>query len=126
MSRPRARSGTAPDNVGAATAATLDLAETRERLELPPPLAQLQRLAAAASPTTGAEHLDAALLKLLAAAQAEILAEGGDLPASLCEQVLIDRIPFAPPDSPVEEALSEWLQAQGRDPFSGIAVPASA
>ncbi len=52
--------------------------------------------------------------------------EGIDLPGRLCEHVLIDKLPFAPPDSPVEEALAEWLSAQGRDPFTEIAVPRAA
>jgi ATP-dependent DNA helicase DinG len=52
--------------------------------------------------------------------------EGIDLPGRLCEHVLIDKLPFAPPDSPVEEALAEWLTAQGRDPFTEIAVPRAA
>ncbi|MEJ8859865.1 helicase C-terminal domain-containing protein [Variovorax robiniae] len=52
--------------------------------------------------------------------------EGIDLPGRLCEHVVIDKIPFAPPDSPVEEALAEWLTGQGRDPFVEIAVPRAA
>jgi len=49
--------------------------------------------------------------------------EGIDLPGQLCEHVLIDKLPFTPPNSPVEEALAEWLSAQGRDPFNEISVP---
>lgn len=49
--------------------------------------------------------------------------EGVDLPGDLCVHVLIDKLPFAPPTSPVEESLSEWLSSQGRDPFKEIAVP---
>ena len=49
--------------------------------------------------------------------------EGIDLPGALCEHVVIDKLPFTPPNSPVEEALSEWLSDQGRDPFAEIAVP---
>ena len=49
--------------------------------------------------------------------------EGIDLPGRLCEHVVIDKLPFAPPDSPVEEALAEWLVAQGRDPFMELSVP---
>ena len=52
--------------------------------------------------------------------------EGIDLPGQLCEHVVIDKLPFTPPTSPVEEALSEWLSAQGRDPFAEIAVPRAA
>jgi ATP-dependent DNA helicase DinG len=49
--------------------------------------------------------------------------EGIDLPGQLCEHVVIDKLPFTPPNSPVEEALAEWLSTQGRDPFSEISVP---
>ena len=49
--------------------------------------------------------------------------EGIDLPGQLCEHVLIDKLPFSPPDSPVDAALSEWLINQGRDPFTEISVP---
>jgi ATP-dependent DNA helicase DinG len=40
--------------------------------------------------------------------------------------VIIDKLPFTPPTSPVEEALAEWLTTQGRDPFTEIAVPRAA
>lgn len=52
--------------------------------------------------------------------------EGIDLPGLLCEHVLIDKLPFTPPNSPVEEALAEWLSTQGRDPFAEISVPRAA
>ena len=52
--------------------------------------------------------------------------EGIDLPGQLCEHVLIDKLPFTPPTSPVEEALAEWLSTQGRDPFTEISVPRAA
>lgn len=51
------------------------------------------------------------------------LGEGIDLPGDLCNHVVIDKLPFTPPTSPSEAALSEWLQAQGRDSFMEIAVP---
>jgi len=37
------------------------------------------------------------------------LLEGKGLTGRLCEHVMIDKLPFTPPDSPVEEALAEWL-----------------
>lgn len=49
--------------------------------------------------------------------------EGIDLPGQLCEHVVIDKLPFTPPNSPVEEALAEWLSEQGRDPFTELSVP---
>lgn len=51
------------------------------------------------------------------------LGEGIDLPGDLCVQVIIDKLPFTPPTTPVDAALAEWLESQGRDPFSEIAVP---
>ena len=51
------------------------------------------------------------------------LGEGIDLPGQLCEHVVIDKLPFIPPNSPVEEALAEWLGTQGRDPFNELSVP---
>lgn len=51
------------------------------------------------------------------------LGEGLDLPGRLCEHVVIDKLPFAPPSSPIDEALSEWLATQNRDAFDEIAVP---
>lgn len=49
--------------------------------------------------------------------------EGLDLPGALCEHVAIAKIPFAPPDGPVEEALAEWLTGLSRDPFAEVTVP---
>ncbi|MGI9273685.1 MAG: ATP-dependent DNA helicase DinG [Endozoicomonas sp.] len=54
------------------------------------------------------------------------LAEGIDLPGEYCEHVVIAKIPFAVPDDPVESALAEWLEAQGRNPFMEITVPDAA
>ncbi len=54
------------------------------------------------------------------------LAEGIDLPGRYCEHVIIARIPFAVPDDPVEAALAEWLENQGRNPFMEITVPDAA
>lgn len=51
------------------------------------------------------------------------MGEGLDLPGDLCEHVLIDKLPFTPPTSPVEEALSEWLSTQRRDAFAELSVP---
>jgi ATP-dependent DNA helicase DinG len=52
--------------------------------------------------------------------------EGLDLPGKLCEIVVITKLPFAPPDSPVEEARSEWLEKNQGNPFYEISVPAVA
>jgi len=40
--------------------------------------------------------------------------------------VVIDKLPFAPPDDPVLEARSQWVVRQGRDPFTTISVPEAA
>ncbi len=52
--------------------------------------------------------------------------EGLDLPGALCESLFITKLPFAPPDDPVDEARAEWLKNSGRDPFSELVVPATA
>jgi len=51
------------------------------------------------------------------------LGEGIDLPGRLCEHVVIEKVPFTPPDSPVDAALAEWLTSQHRDPFAEVSVP---
>lgn len=71
-----------------------------------------------------AEHRDR-----VAAGQPSILfglqsfGEGLDLPGKLCEHVLIEKIPFAPPDSPVDQALADWLESERRNPFAELTVP---
>lgn len=50
-------------------------------------------------------------------------AEGLDLPGRLCEHVIIAKLPFSVPDSPVEATYAEWLEARGRNPFMEISVP---
>ena len=52
--------------------------------------------------------------------------EGLDLPGNLCEVVVITKLPFAPPDSPIEEAKAEWLEKNQGNPFYEISVPAVA
>lgn len=49
--------------------------------------------------------------------------EGVDLPGKLCEHVIIAKLPFAVPDSPVDATYSEWLESVGRNPFMEISVP---
>jgi len=51
------------------------------------------------------------------------MAEGVDLPGELCEHVIIAKLPFAMPDSPIEATQSEWLEQTGRHPFMQLAVP---
>ncbi len=54
------------------------------------------------------------------------LAEGVDLPGRLCEHVVIAKIPFPVPDSPVEKTTEEWLKSLGRNPFMEMMVPDAA
>ncbi len=51
--------------------------------------------------------------------------EGLDLPGALCAHLFIAKLPFSPPDDPVGEARAEWLEAQGRNPFMELTVPAT-
>lgn len=52
--------------------------------------------------------------------------EGVDLPASYCTKVVVTKLPFAVPDSPVLRTLSEWIERRGGNPFMEIAVPDAA
>jgi len=49
--------------------------------------------------------------------------EGLDLPGDACGHVIIAKLPFAVPNDPVQETLSEWLEAQNKSYFMEIAVP---
>jgi ATP-dependent DNA helicase DinG len=51
------------------------------------------------------------------------LAEGIDLPGAYLTHVIIAKIPFSVPNDPLEESISEWLEAQGRNPFMEVTVP---
>lgn len=53
-------------------------------------------------------------------------AEGVDLPGPYCQHVVVAKLPFAVPDDPVDAALAEWLEAQGRNAFMEISVPDAA
>lgn len=50
-------------------------------------------------------------------------AEGVDLPGELCQHVVITKLPFAVPDSPVEATRSEWLENNGYNAFMEMTVP---
>ena len=50
-------------------------------------------------------------------------AEGVDLPGEYCTHVIIAKIPFAVPDTPLEEARREWVERQGRSAFVEITLP---
>jgi ATP-dependent DNA helicase DinG len=52
--------------------------------------------------------------------------EGVDVPGIALSMVVIDKLPFAPPDDPVLAARARWLERQGRDPFMTLQVPEAA
>lgn len=54
------------------------------------------------------------------------LAEGVDLPREYCTHVICPKLPFAVPDSPLEEARREWVEKQGRSAFIEITIPETA
>ena len=49
--------------------------------------------------------------------------EGLDLPGELLENLVITKIPFGVPTSPVERAHSEYIESRGGNPFMQITVP---
>ena len=49
--------------------------------------------------------------------------EGLDLPGDLLTNLIITKIPFAVPTSPVEEAHAEYIESRGGNPFMQISVP---
>lgn len=49
--------------------------------------------------------------------------EGLDLPGKLLENLIITKIPFGVPTSPVEQAHAEYIEACGGNPFMQISVP---
>ncbi|NQZ12696.1 MAG: ATP-dependent DNA helicase DinG, partial [Algicola sp.] len=49
--------------------------------------------------------------------------EGLDLPGKYLTNVIITKIPFAVPTSPVEEAHAEYIKARGGNPFMELSVP---
>ncbi|MCL1960892.1 MAG: hypothetical protein FWG56_03750 [Desulfovibrionaceae bacterium] len=51
------------------------------------------------------------------------LAEGVDLPGAYCTHVVIAKLPFAVPSTPMEQARREWVERQGRSAFMTLSVP---
>ncbi|WP_105190825.1 ATP-dependent DNA helicase DinG [Pseudoalteromonas sp. T1lg48] len=54
------------------------------------------------------------------------LSEGLDLPGDYLTNLVITKIPFAVPTSPIEEAQAEFVQSKGGNPFLSITVPDAA
>ena len=52
--------------------------------------------------------------------------EGFDVPGDALQLVVIDKLPFPPPNDPVVQARSERLKAGGRSPFADLALPEAA
>lgn len=50
-------------------------------------------------------------------------AEGLDLPGHYLTNLIITKLPFAVPTSPVEEAMAEWITLCGGNPFMQLTVP---
>ena len=50
-------------------------------------------------------------------------AEGLDLPGAYLTNLIITKLPFAVPTSPVEEAMAEWISQSGGNPFMQLALP---
>ncbi|MGO1793143.1 MAG: ATP-dependent DNA helicase DinG [Oceanisphaera sp.] len=49
--------------------------------------------------------------------------EGLDLPGHYLTNLIITKLPFAVPTSPVEEAMAEWITLCGGNPFMQLALP---
>jgi ATP-dependent DNA helicase DinG len=52
--------------------------------------------------------------------------EGFDVPGQALQAVVIDKLPFPPPNDPLVEARSQSLQAKGRQPFTHYFIPEAA
>ncbi|HEX6244861.1 MAG TPA: helicase C-terminal domain-containing protein, partial [Polyangiales bacterium] len=52
--------------------------------------------------------------------------EGIDVPGEALQCVLIDKLPFPPPNDPLVQARARALQARGRDPFNDYFVAEAA
>ena len=52
--------------------------------------------------------------------------EGIDVPGDALQLVIIDKLPFPPPNDPLAEARSKMLESQGRSAFTGYFLPEAA
>jgi ATP-dependent DNA helicase DinG len=52
--------------------------------------------------------------------------EGVDIRGEALRLVIIDKLPFAPPDDPIFQARSDVLKKQGGNPFSELSIPDAA
>ena len=51
------------------------------------------------------------------------LGEGIDLPADFCEHVIIHKLPFSVPTTPIERTRNDWLKAHKKNPFMLSTLP---
>lgn len=54
------------------------------------------------------------------------LGEGLDLPDNLCQHVIIYKLPFAVPTTPIERTRNDWLVAHQKNPFMLSTLPQAA
>ena len=52
--------------------------------------------------------------------------EGVDVPGDALQLVIIDKLPFPPPNDPLVEARTRRLESEGRSPFNDYFVPEAA
>ena len=52
--------------------------------------------------------------------------EGVDVPGDALQLVVIDKLPFSPPDDPLVQARASQMQATGKNPFAHLHVPQAA
>jgi ATP-dependent DNA helicase DinG len=52
--------------------------------------------------------------------------EGMDMPGDALQLLVIDKLPFTPPDDPVLQARSKALEAAGKSPFKALHLPQTA
>ena len=50
-------------------------------------------------------------------------AEGVDLPGNYCRHVVITKLPFSVPSTPIEQTWVKWLESQGKNGFQHHTLP---
>lgn len=52
--------------------------------------------------------------------------EGVDLPGDMLQLVVLDKLPFAPPGDPIQEAREKRMRSKGLTPFTALSLPQAA